>query len=235
MKGYIYMISCLVNNKAYIGQTSVSIDKRVRGHILSLGKNNSTHLQKAFVKYGVHNFIVEELDCVECDSFGDLHKDILEKFYISYYKTFENGYNMTEGGEGVKGYKYPEEKRIERALITKKFLDNHPEHLKLLKRNVLEYFSNPVNRARKSLQTKKQWEKQRFILEKGLKAAQTKAKEARKKPVLQFDLSGNLIREFSSIKDAKIFIGGCPNIEACCKGKPKHATAGGFIWKYKII
>ena len=56
--------------------------------------------------------------------------------------------------------------------------------------------------------------------------------ESRKKPVLQFDLHENFIKEYPSIKDAenenKIATG---HISKVCKGTRK--TAGGFIWKYK--
>lgn len=48
--------------------------------------------------------------------------------------------------------------------------------------------------------------------------------------IKQYDLQGNLIREWDTIKEAeqqlKIY-----QISKCCRGKRK--TAGGFIWKYK--
>lgn len=51
------------------------------------------------------------------------------------------------------------------------------------------------------------------------------------KPVLQFDLDGNFIREWESIKQAQetLKIG---NISNACR-KNKNKTSGGFIWKYK--
>lgn len=49
-----------------------------------------------------------------------------------------------------------------------------------------------------------------------------------KKPIQQFDKELNLIKEWSSIKDAKQCIGG--NIDGCLKGKIK--TSKGFYWKY---
>jgi hypothetical protein len=55
------------------------------------------------------------------------------------------------------------------------------------------------------------------------------------KPVLQYDLQGNFIQEFKSIRDAKSFLGKSKNngdISACLKGRQK--TAFGFIWKYKF-
>ena len=53
-----------------------------------------------------------------------------------------------------------------------------------------------------------------------------------KKPIIQYDLSNNFIKEWSSAKEAensqKIQY---KNISACCRGKRK--TAGGYIWKFK--
>ena len=53
------------------------------------------------------------------------------------------------------------------------------------------------------------------------------------KHVIQFDLSGNMIKEWTSIREAainnNISVG---NIINCCKGRCK--TCGGYIWKYNI-
>lgn len=54
-----------------------------------------------------------------------------------------------------------------------------------------------------------------------------------KKPVLQYDLSGNFIREFNSARTVeKLCNINHSNIRKCCIGKAKKAN--GFIWKYKI-
>lgn len=53
-----------------------------------------------------------------------------------------------------------------------------------------------------------------------------------KRPVLQFSLDGELIREWNSATDASLEIGiSRGNIPSCCNGKRK--SAGGFVWKYK--
>jgi group I intron endonuclease len=51
-------------------------------------------------------------------------------------------------------------------------------------------------------------------------------------PVVQFDLYGNIIGEYVSVKDAKQKTGiPSSNISRCCSHNAK--TAGGFIWRYK--
>jgi hypothetical protein len=54
--------------------------------------------------------------------------------------------------------------------------------------------------------------------------------EGRKKPILQYDLQGNIIKEWKSIIDAKegTNIKGIPNVVT---GLAR--TAGSYIWKYK--
>lgn len=57
--------------------------------------------------------------------------------------------------------------------------------------------------------------------------------EKRSKKVIQMDLSGNIIREFSSIKNAEVFLridNSSQSISSCCKGKQK--TAYGYKWEY---
>lgn len=52
------------------------------------------------------------------------------------------------------------------------------------------------------------------------------------KPVLQFDLNNNFIKEYPSTHQAERETGfNNGNISACCKGKQK--TAYNFIWRYK--
>ena len=56
-------------------------------------------------------------------------------------------------------------------------------------------------------------------------------RRANSKPVLQYDLEGNFIKEWSSITEAKKNIQG--DIYACCYGRQKNA--GGFYWEYKKV
>ena len=51
-----------------------------------------------------------------------------------------------------------------------------------------------------------------------------------KKPVLQFDLNGNLLNKYVSAEEAKRKTN-INNIHGCCLGK--HKTVGGYIWLYE--
>lgn len=52
------------------------------------------------------------------------------------------------------------------------------------------------------------------------------------KPILQYDLKGNFIKEWISRTEAKKWLGS-GDIAGCLSGKQKQA--GGFIWKYKPL
>lgn len=52
------------------------------------------------------------------------------------------------------------------------------------------------------------------------------------KPILQYDLKGNFIKEFPSLSEAaRTLKMSASNIVSCCTGKYKQAK--GYIWKYK--
>ena len=65
----------------------------------------------------------------------------------------------------------------------------------------------------------------------------SKLKGRNTKPVIQFDVNGNFIREFDSVKSAKEYmlqIGEkTQHISSCCVGREHCHTAGGFRWAHK--
>ena len=54
--------------------------------------------------------------------------------------------------------------------------------------------------------------------------------ELRKRKIYQYDLSGNFLVFYDSIKDAKKIYGNNIHITDCCQGKRNQA--GGYIWRY---
>lgn len=93
----IYKITNLINQKSYIGQ-SVNIETRWKKHrnIYNKPKNKSYNypLYKAFRKYGIDKFSFEIIE--EC-LVTQLNER--ERYWVSYYNTFFQGYNQTLGGD----------------------------------------------------------------------------------------------------------------------------------------
>ena len=114
--GYIYKITNTLNDKVYIGQTIKTVQKRFTQH-----KNNSNKeyfsqivLYKAFNKYGIENFICEEIEEVPNDKL-----DEREKYWIEYYDSYFNGYNSTLGGRTTQLYNWDTDDIIEKYMILK--------------------------------------------------------------------------------------------------------------------
>ena len=91
----IYSIENLVNHKFYIGE-STRIYGRWEDHISQLrgNRHGNIYLQRAWNKYGEENF---KFSIVEiCKPKQRLKR---EKYWVKFYDSFYNGYNMNEGGE----------------------------------------------------------------------------------------------------------------------------------------
>ena len=93
----IYKITNKINGKSYIGQ-SIYIEKRwtrEKQEAFCSGSHSYDYiLSQAFRKYGLENFSFEILE--ECPR-AELNER--ERYYISYYDTYHNGYNATLGGD----------------------------------------------------------------------------------------------------------------------------------------
>jgi len=95
--GLIYKITS-PNGKSYIGQTTRTFEKRVTEH-----KNPNSRcpvISRAVSKYGPDNmrYVIIENDIPSLEQLN-----IREKYWIEYYDTFKNGYNLTSGGDGTPG------------------------------------------------------------------------------------------------------------------------------------
>lgn len=102
----IYKITNLINGKVYIGKTFYSIKKRFKEHVQDSLRSNKENrpLYKAFNKYGIENFSIEEIDHAE----DDKEACELEQKWIQYYNSYHKGYNATIGGDGIRLYDYKE-------------------------------------------------------------------------------------------------------------------------------
>lgn len=104
--GYIYKITCNITNKIYIGKSQTTVEDRWNGHckaaFLPSHSDYNFPFHRAIRKYGKENFTIETID-EENDSNKLKEK---EKYWISYYNSYKEGYNATLGGDGQCKYDY---------------------------------------------------------------------------------------------------------------------------------
>jgi len=94
----IYKHTSERSGKSYVGLTKRSMELRWKEHCRDASMGSDKHFHRAIRLYGEdnwkHEVIIEGIDTVE-------EANALEKFYIKQCDTFENGYNLTLGGDGA--------------------------------------------------------------------------------------------------------------------------------------
>ena len=104
-KSGIYCIKNKIDGKMYVGKGKDVLKRMKQKHV------GSRYLSNAIEKYGVENFEFSILENCDIDKLNDR-----EKFYIKELETIApNGYNLTEGGDGVSN---PSEESIERMRVS---------------------------------------------------------------------------------------------------------------------
>jgi group I intron endonuclease len=231
MIGTIYKLTS-PSGKHYIGQT---MDARRRRRTFSHGVAyySGARMDNAVKKYGSNNFKYEIL----CQLYNINREklrcqlDELEIAYIKIYDSYKSGYNMTEGGSGAKGCFHTEKSKTKLRKIALGRISpfkglHHTEENKQAARErgkLLIGANNPFYGKSHTDKVKKA------------------ISEANSKPVIQMDLNGNFLKEFSSAKEAGDYLGNPranSEIIKVCKGyiSPKgkrYLTSLGYRWKYK--
>lgn len=91
--GCIYMYTNKINGMKYIGQTICKLNKRHHEHLF----RDDSYIDRALRKYGEDSFILEVLE----DNIEDSNLlNEREVYWINFYDSFNNGYNLTKGGCG---------------------------------------------------------------------------------------------------------------------------------------
>ena len=114
----IYKITNMVNDKCYIG-CSKNIEHRWIAHksesIIEKNSQYNYSIHKAFRKYGIDNFSFEIIELVPDENLFER-----EKYWIDFYKSYDNGYNETLGGDcgpSLPGESNPNSKLTEAEVI----------------------------------------------------------------------------------------------------------------------
>ena len=99
----VYKMRHIVDGKIYIGKTTRKLRKRIMEHLQNC---RISYFDRAIRKYGIEAFDISIID--ECTTLDELNER--EKFWIKELNCkVPNGYNLTDGGEGIVGYIVPPE------------------------------------------------------------------------------------------------------------------------------
>ena len=204
--GYIYRIYNDINDKCYIGLTTNTVETRWKKH-LSNSSLVKYHLYDAMRLYGVEHFFIETIEQVE-----DEILPLREQYWIQHYDSFCNGYNETRGGEGNRLYC----KEIFYNLWDKGYsIGEIAKEVKCMRSTVYEALLDYEN----------------YSVEESLRRRAVK----KQKRVCQFDLQGNLLNVFDSVKEAEkaLNIERNGTIGQCCAMKYGHKTVKNYFWLWE--
>lgn len=104
IKGFIYKITNDINDKVYIGKTTLSsVEDRFQEHLKDSqrARFEKRPLYNAISKYGIENFHIYLIEEVPLEQLEDR-----EKYWIKQYNSYQNGYNATLGGDGKLQFDY---------------------------------------------------------------------------------------------------------------------------------
>ena len=111
--GKIYLITNDVNSKVYVGQTIQTLNKRFNGHCCysKSDRSSNMYIKRAIHKYGRDKFHITLIEECPIDLLNER-----EKYWISFYNSYNEGYNLTKGGQESTNFH-----RLEDTIDIKKF------------------------------------------------------------------------------------------------------------------
>lgn len=150
-RGCVYLITNLLDDKMYVGQTWWNLPRRWQQHLYEVDTRSTLYFHKAIRKHGRENFVAGVL--AWADNQDELDK--LETLWIAVLGTTNRrrGYNLTHGGRGGKHTEATKEKlgNISRACWT------DPEYRQRRAASLSITVSTPEYKARHSKQAKDRW------------------------------------------------------------------------------
>jgi group I intron endonuclease len=216
------------SGKVYVGQ-SINIRNRKYHHKSKTDKQKGPKLYRSIMKYGWENHVFE---IIEEGVIGKL--DERETYWKQYYLDLVNGdwskvlfCDLHDRGGGPRSEETKQ--KISKSNIGRivSIDTREKKRISMLGKtaslNTKEKMRQASIGKTKSNQHKINMMLNRNNVIKGIKLANSK-------PINQYDLEGNFIKEWESIIEAKKYIGK-GDIYSCCNNRQK--TAGGFIWKFK--
>lgn len=240
--GYIYVLHNTINDKLYIGKTvNPNYYHRMSQHYTATEKG-VTKLYRALRKYNWDNFniyIIFQSEILENNIENKIYlNNILsekEIQFINLYDTVKNGYNTTLGGEGTVGLSGELSKRsvpILQYTIDGKFIKEWSSINECA--NCLNLSSGTIHNAltfklfsyKNYIWIYKHKYNENLL---NLKITLNNLKSNSIKNIYQFDLNGNFINHYTSIREASINTNTSEDNLYSCLNKNSY-TANNFIF-----
>jgi group I intron endonuclease len=254
---YIYTLSDPITGEVrYVGKTN-STKRRLYAHIKESSGTKKSH-KINWIKSLLVNKSKPKITVIDTVSVSEWQ--FWETFWIEQFKQWGCKLtNLTLGGEGGKGYRHSNyaKKKMRDSKLGKPLSE---EHKSKISQSVLESYISEPRVHEKRIHLVKDDLYQKYIVEnlsmpklaslygcsektiftnlhehgirkdKEVWVKQTSSKP--KKPVLQYDLDGNFVREWDSPTTIAEELGyNKGNIASCCRGVA--VTANGYVWRYK--
>lgn len=218
----VYLVTNRVNGKRYVGKTKRSLEQRWREHVThSHGGSEEMALYQAIRKHGAESFELSVLE--ECD--GEDALDEAERKWIRELGTFRREYNMTEGGDGLKGYRHTE--ATKRRMSESRRGEKNHNHGKRWGRQgpLTEETKRKLSEKKKGVPVHSKDSRERISQALRLRVRKTKK-------VVQLR-DGQELAIFLSAKDAAdaVFGNHC-HIREVCLGTTNRRSHRGYEWAY---
>lgn len=199
---YIYQIVNNINQKVYVGKTNFSIEKRWKEHIHDSKKEDISN-RPLYKAMNKYGFENFSIEVLEEVSLDEVNEK--EIYWIEKLGSFKHGYNATKGGDGTH---YLDYELIIKTYNEVKSAAKVAEILKIDQKHILKIIKEYNNMI------------------------YSKTENAKIAVAMLDKNTEEILRIFSSIKEAENFVGckGKGHISAVCKGKRK--TTMGYKWKY---
>lgn len=203
----IYKFTNKFNGQSYIGQ-SIHIEQRYKEH---LNEIQNTRLQtkwyNAVRKYGIENFTFEILE--ECEPNQLNEREI---YWISFYDSFNNGYNSTPGGQ-------------EKVFNPQNIYDLWDQGFSSIE--ISKKLGIGTTSVYNNLIVYKNYSKHEAKKRGGQLAAKNNNIDTK---IYQYDLNGNFIKEWNSCKEVTNQLGYNAALLGKCKNEIRQ-SAYNYQWK----
>lgn len=200
------------NGKMYVGQTTLSLEKRFYAHA-TIAKSNIIKkfaLHKAMQKYGSDAFSISLLQkCADQQALNEA-----ERSWITKLSTLSpGGYNLSTGGERESGFRHAQSVRDK---IANSLRGKHHSEERKFKQSIAAKNRKLTDAGRQAIKL----------------ARIGNTNRNPPKPVDKFNIDGNFIRSYESITNAMHDTPGSTisGISACCNRAISFSA--GFIWRF---